>query len=117
MAVPAGTAPPPDRGHHQPWRQACSEVAPRQHQRLSHPRSRLDGRAGTGLHALRRAHLCGGGGQGGGGNGSPPPPRPPFFFPSQKKTRGAGGPPLNPPPPQSERTHPRTHPPLITTLA
>src|SRR3989442_869593 len=64
MAVPAGAAPPPDRGYHQLLRQPGSEVAPRQYQRLSHPRSRLDGRAGAGLHAVRRAHLCGGGGQG-----------------------------------------------------
>ena len=58
VAVPAAAAPAADR--RPAWRSApptCPAVPPDQRLRLPHPRGRLDGRAGTGVHARRRVRL------------------------------------------------------------
>ena len=55
--LPAGALAAALRGHDRVLRPRGAEVAPGVDQRLPHPRGRLDGRAGAGLHARRRLHV------------------------------------------------------------
>ncbi len=57
VAVPAGAAPAPDRRPDGVLRREDPGVQAAQRLRLPHPRGRIDGRAGAGVHARRRVRV------------------------------------------------------------